>query len=189
MLNDLHLSNVGLAPEVHIDWAARTNLIAGDNGLGKIFLLDLAWGALTRTWAGAVALPAPSAKRATIGYSVTGAGKAAVAVSSTFRRSDESWPLKAMRPPMPGIVVYIRIDGGFSVWDPARNYWRTDPGRPAAYHFQAPQVWALGSDHTPRKHQSRCSRCVADPSSIGVSGRCPRMSIGSSSSSTTSASR
>ena len=141
MLNDLHLSNVGLAPEVHIDWAARTNLIAGDNGLGKSFLLDLAWWALTRTWAGAVALPAPSAKRATIGYSVTGAGKAAVAVSSTFRRSDESWPLKAMRPPMPGIVVYIRIDGGFSVWDPARNYWRTDPGRPAAYHFQAPQVW------------------------------------------------
>ena len=42
---------------------------------------------------------------------------------------------------MPGIVVYIRIDGGFSVWDPARNYWRTDPGRPPAYHFQASQVW------------------------------------------------
>ena len=42
---------------------------------------------------------------------------------------------------MPGIVVYIRIDGGFSVWDPARNYWRSDPGRPAAYHFQAAQVW------------------------------------------------
>ena len=42
---------------------------------------------------------------------------------------------------MPGIVVYIRIDGGFSVWDPARNYWRTDPERPAAYHFQSQEVW------------------------------------------------
>ncbi len=42
---------------------------------------------------------------------------------------------------MPGIVIYIRIDGGFSVWDTARNYWRKDPGRPAAYHFQAANAW------------------------------------------------
>ncbi|WVV47732.1 hypothetical protein THH46_27205 [Pseudomonas sp. NA13] len=42
---------------------------------------------------------------------------------------------------MPGIVVYVRIDGGFSVWDPARNYWRSDKDRPAAYHFSADAVW------------------------------------------------
>ncbi len=57
MLKYLHLTNVGLLPEVRVDWAPRLNLIAGDNGLGKSFLLDLAWWALTRTWAGAVALP------------------------------------------------------------------------------------------------------------------------------------
>ena len=141
MLQYLHLKNVGLAPDVRVDWAERVNLIAGDNGLGKSFLLDLAWWALTRTWASAVAMPSPSAKKATIEYGVRGAGKSTVTVASTFRRADESWPLEAKRPPMPGIVVYIRIDGGFSVWDPARNYWRTDPARPAAYHFQAPQVW------------------------------------------------
>jgi hypothetical protein len=141
MLQYLHLKNVGLAPDVRVDWAERVNLIAGDNGLGKSFLLDLAWWALTRTWASAVAMPAPSAKKATIEYVVKGVAKAAAPVTSTFRRADESWPLKAARPTMPGIVVYIRIDGGFSVWDPARNYWRTDPARPAAYHFQAPQVW------------------------------------------------
>jgi len=141
MLQYLHLKHVGLAPDVRVDWAERINLIAGDNGLGKSFLLDLAWWALTRTWAGAVAMPAPSARKSTIEYAVKGVAKAAAPVSSTFRRADESWPLKAARPAMPGIVIYIRIDGGFSVWDPARNYWRTDPGRPAAYHFQAPEVW------------------------------------------------
>ena len=141
MLQYLRLKNIGLAPDVRVDWAERINLIAGDNGLGKSFLLDLAWWALTRSWASVVALPAPSAKKATIEYGVRGAGKSTVTVASTFRRADESWPLEAKRPPLPGIVVYIRIDGGFSVWDPARNYWRTDPGRPAAYHFQAPQVW------------------------------------------------
>jgi len=60
---------------------------------------------------------------------------------SVFRREDETWPITAGRPVKAGIVVYIRIDGGFSVWDPARNYWRKDPGRPDAYHFSAAEVW------------------------------------------------
>jgi|SRR5450830_116466 len=141
MLKSLKLSQVGLAPKLEIDWAERINLIAGDNGLGKSFLLDLAWWALTRTWAGPVALPAPSNKKATIEYVVKGKTKAATPVVSTYRRADASWPLPASRPTMPGIVVYIRIDGGFSVWDPARNYWRNDPDRPAAYHFGAADVW------------------------------------------------
>ena len=141
MLKTLHLKDVGLAPDLRVDWAERINLIAGDNGLGKSFLLDLAWWALTRTWAGPVALPAPSSKKASIEYVVQGKKGVAAPVISTFQRADESWPLSQARPTMPGIVVYIRIDGGFSVWDPARNYWRTDPGRPAAYHFAAADVW------------------------------------------------
>lgn len=140
MLKYIHLKNVGLAPETRIDWAPRFNLITGDNGLGKSFLLDVAWWALTRTWAHGIALPSPE-HRASIEYVVQGKGRAAAPIKSTFRRQDESWPLTAGRPTMPGIVVYIRIDGGFSVWDPARNYWRSDPGRPAAYHFDAAEVW------------------------------------------------
>ena len=141
MLQSLHLKNVGLAPDVRVDWAERINLIAGDNGLGKSFLLDLAWWALTHTWAGSAALPTLSSKKASIEYVVKGAANTPASVVSTYRREDQSWPLKAARPTMPGIVVYVRIDGGFSVWDPARNYWRNDPGRPAAYHFRSAEVW------------------------------------------------
>jgi predicted ATPase len=141
MLKYLHLHQVGLAPEVRIDWAERINLIAGDNGLGKSFLLDVAWWALTRTWAGSVALPAAGNKKASIEYVIKGKTTTAAPVVSTFNRANQSWPLGQARPTMPGIVIYIRIDGGFSVWDPARNYWRTDPGRPAAYHFAAADVW------------------------------------------------
>lgn len=140
MLEYLNLKNVGLTPDLKVKWAPRINLITGDNGLGKSFLLDLAWWALTRTWAGTIALPS-SSKKATIEYKVHGKGKTAQPVISTFRREDGSWPIDAKRPPIPGIVVYIRIDGGFSVWDPARNYWRSDSGRPAAYHFNAHEVW------------------------------------------------
>jgi hypothetical protein len=140
MLKYLHLKNVGLAPDLRVDWADRLSLIAGDNGLGKSFLLDLAWWALTRTWAGPIALPMTS-KKASIDYAVKGKAQQAKTITSDFHRPDASWSLPQARPVMPGIVVYIRIDGGFSVWDSARNYWRTDPARPAAYHFKADEVW------------------------------------------------
>jgi hypothetical protein len=153
MLEYLKIENLALAPELRIDFAPRFNLIAGDNGLGKSFFLDLAWWALTRTWAGNIALPSPSGgfssafskgfRKASgvsrIEYKVKGR---ADPVQSTFQREDSSWPLPTGRPPIPGIVIYIRIDGGFSVWDPARNYWRKDPGRPSAYHFAADEVWS-----------------------------------------------
>ena len=51
MLNYLKLENVGPSPEMEIDFKPRMNFLAGDNGLGKTFLLDIAWWALTRTWA------------------------------------------------------------------------------------------------------------------------------------------
>jgi len=140
MLEHLHLKNVGPAPEMQFEPAERLNLITGDNGLGKSFLLDVAWWALTRTWSGTIAMPTTQ-KVASIDYVVHGKNGVAVHVSSKFRREDESWPFDTKHPPVPGIVVYIRIDGGFSVWDPARNSWRRDPDRAPAYHFSAAEVW------------------------------------------------
>jgi len=49
MLHRLHLKNVGPASELALKpLARRLNLITGDNGLGKSFLLDVAWYCLTR---------------------------------------------------------------------------------------------------------------------------------------------
>ena len=48
MLERLELENVGPAPKMALELAPRMNLITGDNGLGKSFLLDVAWWALTR---------------------------------------------------------------------------------------------------------------------------------------------
>ena len=50
MLEKLHLKNVGPAPELEMEFAPRVNLITGDNGLGKSFLLDVAWEILTFTF-------------------------------------------------------------------------------------------------------------------------------------------
>jgi len=50
MLKHLLLKNVGPAPDMAIEFGPRMNLLTGDNGLGKSFLLDVAWWALTRKW-------------------------------------------------------------------------------------------------------------------------------------------
>lgn len=45
MLEHLKLIDVGPAPAMEIDFAPRLDFLTGDNGLGKTFLLDIAWWA------------------------------------------------------------------------------------------------------------------------------------------------
>ncbi|WP_353849967.1 AAA family ATPase [Accumulibacter sp.] len=50
MLKRLSLKNIGPAQAMDLEFGDRLNLITGDNGLGKSFLLDIAWWAMTRKW-------------------------------------------------------------------------------------------------------------------------------------------
>lgn len=53
MIHTLRIQNTGPAPSLpEIEFGERLNLITGDNGLGKSFLLDIVWWALTRKWPG-----------------------------------------------------------------------------------------------------------------------------------------
>lgn len=141
MLESVHLKNVGPSPEMKLDLGPRLNLITGDNGLGKSFLLDVAWWVLTRTWAGELVLPKVGAA-ATIGYSYTKKKPPSFSYTSKYDPIDERWSVKPSRPPIPGLILYAQVDGGFSVWDPARNYWKDEaPDRRASYLFQPKEVW------------------------------------------------
>lgn len=145
MLIRLELRNVGPAERMALDPVARRfNLIAGDNGLGKSFLLETAWWVLTRTWHETPAVP--SKPDAAIDYRFDGDRKPHAFVSR-WDPEAQLWKRKAGRPPNPGLVLYMRIDGSFSAWDPARNYRlyrRADGGEtesPAAYQFGSAQVF------------------------------------------------
>ena len=50
MIQHLDLVNVGPSPNMNLEFGKRLNLFTGDNGLGKSFLLDIAWWSLTRKW-------------------------------------------------------------------------------------------------------------------------------------------
>lgn len=163
MLERLWLENVGPAPEMKLGLAPRLNVLTGDNGLGKSFLLDIAWWALTRKWpseinpgltSGKKALPA-NREKATIKFAFTGKNKKEE-YESTYDRNDQAWTGRAGRPSNPGLVLYAQVDGSFAVWDPARNYWKKKGNidiqeRIPAYVFSPTELWdgLMGEDGKP----------------------------------------
>lgn len=148
MLQSLKLHHVGPAADLSMDpLAPRFNLITGDNGLGKSFLLDLAWWGLTRTWAEMPAFPnAPGAK---VNLAFRGSSRTTRETARWVPR-EFTWRRGEGGPANPGLVLYARVDGSFAVWDPARNdrrYPRLDGSEeesPSAYVFAPKNVlWGL----------------------------------------------
>jgi len=155
MLQFLRFQDVGPAPQMEITFKERMNFLVGDNGLGKSFLLDAAWWALTRTWVRHPLRPhltqyigvPPSGRRSSpepaIEYRYTQkSGRGIHRHVSRFDPQAQKWPPAKGRPPMPGLVLYAQVDGGFSCWDPARNYWKGDTAeREPAYRFKPQEIW------------------------------------------------
>ena len=145
---------MGTAPSFELDFAPRLNLITGNNALGKSFLLDTAWFALTRRWpqevnsslsSGGMATPRDRDQNASITATVDGEASPEVSVNLSYRAEDEAWVGEQGPPVKPGLVLYAMADGGFAVWDPARNDWRRkyldDQERVKAYVFDQKEVW------------------------------------------------
>lgn len=155
MLESLELENVGPAPEMTLDLKPRMNLITGDNGLGKSFLLDVAWWALTRKWprdlnprltSGYPARPTDNSRPAKLRFGLTTDAGNSRSFESRYSIQDQVWTGQPGRPWSPGLVIHAHADGGFSVWDPARNYWRKRGNidvqdRLPGYVFSPQDVW------------------------------------------------
>ncbi|MBQ3170892.1 MAG: AAA family ATPase [Mailhella sp.] len=147
------MSNVGPASRMELDFGSRLNLLTGDNGLGKSFLLDIIWWSMTRKWptevnphltAGRIALPTDKKKPASISALFSAVSRA-MEYNSSFNARMQNWTIKQGRPANPGLIFYAMADGSFAVWDPARNYWKSKGeegnSRPAAYVFNPSEVW------------------------------------------------
>ena len=154
MLKKLELKNVGPAPAMELEFGKRLNILTGDNGLGKSFLLDIAWWSLTRKWPAEINPKLTSGKKAvpsvdgpaSISFAFSGKMKPQHYYESKFVRREQAWTGRSGRPSNPGLVLYAMSDGGFAVWDPARNYWRKKgkidvQDRTPAYVFSPTEVW------------------------------------------------
>lgn len=167
MIERIELHGVGPADDMYADFAERLNVITGDNGLGKSFLLDVAWWALTQSWAQEPALPHRlTRKPPRIEYSIQGP-EGPVASEFRFAPDRRTWVADARPLPPDALVVYARVDGGFAVFDPARNATPLEMGaepddrgrwRPGAFVFSQSEVWWGLSERDVRL----CNGLIAD---------------------------
>lgn len=145
MLKWIELEGVGPAPRLRIDLAERLSVLTGDNGLGKTFLLDVAWWALTSKWPGRPGWPRPDAEQPTIRYSFR--GHEHTIQPTVFLRDTEVWQDRSVSGAGEGLALYARVDGGFCTWDAFRNrddgglYRPPRPGYRPSVHFDDQQVW------------------------------------------------
>jgi len=156
MLQSIHLRGVGPAPELSLEFAPRLNLLTGDNGLGKSFVLDIAWWALTGAWVDRPARPREDADNPVIDFvlpSLAFSGNGAPAVprrtQGIYNFRSERWSEEGGRSAsLASLVLYARVDGSFSVWDSLRNNVKLRVGSAIGtipisegYHFSTSSLW------------------------------------------------
>ena len=176
MITRLQLHNIGPAPDLAAEFGSRLNVVTGDNGLGKTFLLDACWFALTkRTWVrGREFYIAPEVGKADppwIEYGVVGAGGKEAVSRAEYDFAKKRWLGRKGKPAKPGLVIYARVDGGFSVWDPARHYASWNEGeeaevvsgeRPPAFQFLEREVWNGLPEGATRLEEIVCNGLLRD---------------------------
>lgn len=122
-LSKIELVNVGPCDHVEMILSPRLNIITGDNGLGKTFLMDCAWWALTNTWTGNEARPKypEGSKRSSISYAISGKSKLSKENRVLYDNKNLTWKRTADTATIPGLIIYALVDGSYAVWDPSKN--------------------------------------------------------------------
>lgn len=150
MLGVLRLTEVGPAPALSATLGRRLNVFTGDNGLGKTFFLDTACFALCGAWPGPAGWPRPGAGgRASIAWTAAKEQGGEPHLATWLPRL-QTWSRGVAA--AEGLVLYARVDGGFTVWDPLRNGEGTampsaEGVSPDAWRFDREQVWEGASYH------------------------------------------
>jgi hypothetical protein len=141
ILSYLETSAVGPVSRLIFKPGSRLNLVTGDNSLGKSFLLDVIWWALTGSWIGDDLTPyrRPQQKQTTptITYQLAATIRTQPQ-KSTFSFKTYTWSRPQRQQVLPGLVVYARADGSYAVWDPVRL---ERPGERGAMVFTRREVW------------------------------------------------
>lgn len=140
----LETRGIGPASTFIVEPGSRLSLITGDNGLGKSFLLEAAWWALTGTWAERPLYPNPSERKTKveITFEIKGEHSTGQPRTIAFDWKTLSWPQPKPRPTISGLIVYARVDGSFAVWDPARqSMLMSDLNRTVKAVFSSQEVW------------------------------------------------
>lgn len=120
----LQLNGIGPAKQLYFEPNRRLNIITGDNGFGKTFLLECAWWTLSGVWPENPAYPRDDSgiEDAKISFQLMAkSGSIGKTETVSYDWEKQQWPITDQRTSSPGLVIYARIDGSFAVWDPVRG--------------------------------------------------------------------
>ena len=139
----IRLTDIGPAKRFELDFGKRLTLIAGDNGLGKSFLLDVAWWAVTGKWATRPALPfggPQERKRPRIRFEIRNDSEQSVIGRGHFDWASYSWITRSDRPSVSALCIYARADGSFAISDEVRAKLQSH-NLPHMNYFTSEDVW------------------------------------------------
>ena len=145
-LVSLGVRNIEPYKDFSLKLSSRLNIITGDNGLGKSFILECAWWMLTGHWTNFAIYPKsenPKHKPALL-FELSGKAGRTESFKAEYSWKTQSWIFdKKNRKTIPGLAIYAQVDGAFSIWDPARisseDY--TNGASRAILNFTRDDVW------------------------------------------------
>lgn len=120
----LQLNQIGPVKQLDIDLNPRLNIITGDNGLGKTFLLECAWWTLSGIWPTYPVFPRDKQNQAdaSIRFQLRSIpGNKGDIQTFNFDQEKREWTRNNSISGSSGLVVYARVDGSFAVWDPEKG--------------------------------------------------------------------
>jgi len=117
-LSFIKTENMGPMSQLSMEPSERLNLITGDNGLGKTFLLDCSWFALTGKWLETPVYPIGliETTNAIISYEITGSSGKPLKKTLIFDKKKSVW-IHDDRLLISGLFIYARVDGSYAIWD------------------------------------------------------------------------
>jgi len=121
-LESMRLVDVGPAHLMEIEFGDRMTLITGDNGLGKSFLLECAWWAMTGAWSDQPAYPLGRRRISSpkIEFSIVSRAGRRTHVQSVYDAATFSWRDLTDRPLVPALAIFSHVDGSAAICDPSR---------------------------------------------------------------------
>ena len=143
LIDSIALREVGPVLALRYTPSERLNLLTGDNSLGKTFLLECAWWAVTGYWNSYPAEPRRDAARPDprIDFSLSTSGrKQRYRFSYTF--DQHFWtPRSGRSDRVGGLAIYARHDGSYVIWDPASSLAGSRVSRSAPILLNRDHLW------------------------------------------------
>ena len=142
ILVTLRLQDVGPAKKIDFQFGERMTIVSGDNGLGKSFLLDVSWWAITGRWADKPAFPfvRPRETDPKIWFEIRSNLNQLLTGSSSFNWENHSWITQGKRPSVSALCIYSRINGSFAVSDETRSKLQVGNQSYVSF-FTSDEVW------------------------------------------------